>query len=88
MSEQYDHPDDLSGKGVKEVSLNNLKRYILDTYDHDDQSQCANFRCIVEIEGLDYFFYDYSALDGVDYETYRDFVRGNDCLCGQCKDHP
>jgi hypothetical protein len=86
MSEQYDHEDDLSSSEKKEKSLNNLKKYILETYESDDQTRCANFRVIADIEGLDYFFYDYICLDGVDYETYHDFVQGNDCLCGECND--
>ena len=86
MSEQYDREDDLSASEKKKRSLDNLKKYILETYERDDQTRCANFRVVADIEGLDYFFYDYIHLDGVDYETYHDFVQGDDCLCGECND--
>lgn len=88
MSEQYNHPDDLSREEEEKISLDNLKKYICETYEHDDQTRCANFRCIANIEGLDYFYYDYVNLSkhGVDYETYHEFVQGEDCLCGECDD--
>lgn len=63
----------------EENSEETLKQYILDNW-----KNCKRLRTKIEWEGRDYFYDSYTTVP-VSWETYSQFARSDDCVCGECE---
>lgn len=63
-------------------SLENFRRMIEEDRKNDDELTCEYFRHGNEV---DYWYDQYNFYDNdVDFETYQEFVRSKECICGFC----
>lgn len=74
------HPDDLTAEENKLLAINNLKKYIKETYD-----SCQDLKDRCSREGISYYYHDWAEVPGVDFETFSHFIESDDCLCGTCQ---
>lgn len=63
----------------KKDSEETLKHYILDNWEN-----CERLRAKIGWEGRDYFYDSYTTVP-VSWETYSQFARSDDCVCGECE---
>lgn len=83
---KLDHPDDLTVDEKKDLAQENLTTYMRNLYTASHTS-CEQLRHTCDDAGTDDYFYDFKEqprIPGVDFETFRNFIRSTQCLCGNC----
>lgn len=68
---------DLTSQERKEIEIKNLRAHIA----KDGNGNCNDVRW--KAGNTEDYYYDYTTVEGVSFETFREFTLGHDCYCDQ-----